>query len=54
VTASDEKFQNLDLPLILAALHRAREAKKYSEVVVKISKDGGCVEISTTSKENLK
>jgi hypothetical protein len=53
VTA-DEKFERESLPLILAAIHRARTTGKYTEVLIKIPENGGILEIKTTTTEKLK
>jgi hypothetical protein len=54
MSAADEKFEQKDLPLILAALHRARTTGKYTEVLIKIPENGGVLEIRTTITEKIK
>ena len=49
-----DKFEERDVPLILAALHKARTSGMNSEVVVKFKFDGGCVEIHTHFEQKLK
>jgi hypothetical protein len=51
---ADRKFEEQTLPLILAALHRARHTGKYTEVLIKIPENGGILEIKTTTTEKLK
>ena len=36
-----DKFEETDIPLILATLKRAHEGKKFARVTVDFSKDGG-------------
>lgn len=49
-----DKFESTDLPLILAALKKAHEGKKFARVIVDFSKDGGVVSVQLESKEKLK
>ena len=50
----DEKFERDTLPLILAALHRARTSGMYTEVLIKIPENGGIIEIKTTTTQKYK
>lgn len=48
------KFEDKDLPLILAALHKAKTSGMNAEVLVKFKFDGGCVEIDTRFQQKIK
>jgi hypothetical protein len=48
--AANEKFENEDIPLILATLKRAHEVKKYARVTVDFNKDGGVVSVQLDIK----
>lgn len=48
------KFEEVDLPKILAALHKAREAKCPGRVVVEFASTGGVLAIKRHLEENLK
>lgn len=52
--APERKFQDEDLPLILAALQKAQSSKMYAEVLIKFSRDGGCLEVKTQYSEKVK
>ena len=51
---SDAMFETETLPLILAALHRARTSGMYTEVLIKIPENGGIIEIKTTTTQKYK
>jgi hypothetical protein len=51
---SAKKFEDVDLPLILVALHKAQKSGMYAEVVVKFSHEGGCLEVKTQYSEKIK
>ena len=46
--AANEKFENEDIPLILATLKRAHEVKKYARVT------GGVVSVQLDIKDKVK
>lgn len=52
--SEDKKFQETDLPIILAALHKAKTSGMNAEVLVKFKFDGGCVEIDTRFQQKIK
>ncbi len=54
MTPADQKFEEKDLPLILAALHKARQARMLTIVTVKVAHDGGILEIKLDSTEKIK
>ncbi len=54
MTSADERFEQRDLPLILAELHRARTTGVYTEVLIKIPENGGVLEIKTTTTRKIK
>ena len=49
-----DKFEETDIPLILATLKRAHEGKKFARVTVDFSKDGGVVSVELDTKEKAK
>jgi hypothetical protein len=49
-----EKFENEDIPLILATLKRAHEGKKFARVTIDFSKDGGVVSVQLETKDKVK
>lgn len=49
-----EKFEKEDLPVILATLKRALEAKMPSRLMIDISKEGGVIGIILESKMKVK
>lgn len=51
---AEEKFERETLPLILAAIHRARTTGLYTEVLLKIPENGGIIEIKTTTTQKYK
>jgi len=51
---SAKKFEDIDLPLILVALHKAQQSGMYAEVLVKFAHDGGCLEVKTQYSEKIK
>lgn len=51
---ADKKFEEVDVPLVLAALYKARKSRMYAEVVIKISHEGGCLGIETQYREKTK
>jgi hypothetical protein len=51
---ADKKFEQVDVPLILAALHKARNSRMYAEVTIKISHEGGCLGVETQYREKIK
>lgn len=54
MSVNDERFEKEQLPLILAAIYRARTTGKFTEVIIKIPENGGILEIKTTTTEKLK
>lgn len=52
--AEVSKFEEKDLPLILAALHKAKASGMNAEVKIKFKFDGGCVEINNHYDEKIK
>jgi hypothetical protein len=50
----EQKFQDVDLPLILVALHKAQCSGMYAEVLIKFSHEGGCLEVKTQYSEKIK
>lgn len=50
----EDKFELLDLPKILAALHKARTAKAAGRVTVDFSDNGGVLAIFREMKEKIK
>lgn len=51
---NDTKFESVDLPKILAALHRARLSKAAGRVTVEFAASGGVIAIKRSMEENLK
>lgn len=51
---AEKKFEECDLPLILAALHKAQKSRMYAEVLIKFSHEGGCLEVKTQYSEKIK
>ena len=49
-----DKFEEIDLPMILAALHKARAARAAGQVVVEFAATGGVIAIKRKMEENLK
>ena len=49
-----DKFDFQDLPLILAALHKARTAKAAGRVTVDFADNGGVIAVFREMKEKLK
>lgn len=49
-----DKFEELDLPMILAALQRARTSKAAGRVIVEFAPNGGVLGIFRESKEKIK
>lgn len=49
-----DKFEDKDLPLILAALHTARESKTPSRVIIDFAGDSGVLSIQVESKKKFK
>ena len=49
-----DKFDSVDLPLILAALHKARTAKAAGRVTVDFADNGGVLSVFRESKEKIK
>jgi hypothetical protein len=49
-----DKFEELDLPKILAALQKARTAKSVGRVTIDFAENGGIVAIFREMKEKLK
>jgi len=54
VNAADRKFEEESLPIILAAIQRARLAGMYSEIVIKVVENGGVLEIKTITTQKIK
>lgn len=52
--ALPDKFEEQDLPKILAALHTAKEAKMACEVTVKFTHQGGVIDILYKSEKRFK
>jgi hypothetical protein len=51
---SRSKFENEDIPLILATLKRAHEAGKFSRLTVDFNKDGGVVSVQLETRDKVK
>ena len=49
-----DKFETVDLPLILLALKKAKEEKSPGVVTVHFSDNGGVISITRESKEKIK
>jgi len=49
-----DKFEELDLPKILAALQKARMAKSAGRVTIDFADNGGVISIFREMKEKLK
>ena len=49
-----DKFEELDLPKILAALQKARMAKSAGRVTIDFADNGGVIAIFREMKEKLK
>jgi hypothetical protein len=54
VASTEDKFEMNDVPLVLAALKKAHEAKKTSRITVDIHENGGVVSVQLETKEKLK
>lgn len=57
ITPSDkpaDKFEESDLPMILAALQKARTAKAAGRVIVEFAPNGGVLGIFREAKEKIK
>ena len=52
--AEETKFENKDLPLILLACQKARDAKAKGTVTVNFDQHGGVLSVVRESKETLK
>ncbi len=52
--AERNKFEDEDIPLILATLKRAHDGKKFARVTVDFSKDGGVVSVQLETKDKVK
>ena len=52
--ADDKKFEEVDLPKVLAALHCARELKQTARVIIEFTPDGGVNAIQMESKRKFK
>lgn len=52
--AAEQKFIDNDLPLILAALHKARTLRMNAKVSIDFKYDGGCTEVTTVYTEKMK
>jgi hypothetical protein len=48
------KFEQEDVPVILATLKRAHDGKKYARMIVDFNKDGGVVSVQLETKEKIK
>ena len=48
------KFEDEDIPLILATLKRAHEGKKFARLTVDFNKDGGVVSVQLETKDKVK
>ena len=48
------KFENDDLPRILAALHAARESKCASTVKIEFAQNGGVIDVTADFKRKFK
>lgn len=51
---SDQKFEEKDLPLILAAIKKARDAKASGRITIDIADNGGVISIFRELKERMK
>jgi hypothetical protein len=51
---AESKFEQTDLPLILAAIHKAKHSGMNAEVTIKFKFDGGCVEVHTHYTQKIK
>ena len=49
-----DKFEELDLPKILAALQKAREAKAPSRLIVDVADTGGIISVMLETKRRFK
>ena len=48
------KFEEQDLPKILAALHTAHEGKQLARVIIDFAADGGVLSVQLESKRKFK
>lgn len=54
VEKQEDKFEQVDLPKILAALHKARAAKLSGRVTVDFADNGGVLTIQLELKQRFK
>ena len=54
VPQQSDKFEEVDLPKILAALHKARTARANGRVIVEFAENGGVISVFRELKEKVK
>jgi hypothetical protein len=54
MAGNKEKFEEEDVPLILATLKSAHDGKKYARVTIDFDKNGGVVSVQVDTKDKVK